>query len=224
VPGGISRVTVIDTRPLGDPAAAAAWFDELDLAAEATGALAVLNRLLGAQRIAAADPHLHQLTTRAAIAVRGGYGEGRALADGGWTQARELAAPGGGGGRHAAGRTLHSDERLAALLAARERPLACEELALRARLDLDFDRAPAAALGTRMALEAALVELGANARASGLEPRLVELRGLLDDVIAAANSALAGGPASERQQATVRHALERIEALVRARAAARPAR
>jgi hypothetical protein len=212
---------VIDTRPLGDDAAAAAWLHQLDLAAAATGGLAVLNRLLGAHRIATADPHLHQLTTRAALAVRGGYGDGAALADGGWTKARELADPGGGPARGRFTAALRSEERLAALLAARERPLACEELALRARLDLDFDRTPAAALGTRLALEAALVELGANARASGLEPRLTELRGLLDDVIAAANSALVG-PQTDAQRATVRHALERIEATLRARTAAGP--
>ena len=212
---------MIDTRPLGDEAAAAAWFEQLDLGAAATGALAVLNRVLGAHRIAAADPHVHPLTTRAAVAVRGGYGDGAALAEGRWTKARELTEPGGGGRARTA---LRSEERLTALLAARERPLACEELALRARLDLDFDRPAAAALGTRLALEAALVELGANSRASGLEPRLAQLRGLLDDVIAAANSALIGAPTAA-ERATVGHALERIEATLRARTAAgRPAR
>ena len=37
---------------------------------------------------------------------------------------------------------LRSEERLAELLGARDRPLLCEELALRARLDLDQDRSP----------------------------------------------------------------------------------
>ncbi len=78
----------------------------------------------------------------------------------------------------------------------------------------------AAALGTRLALEAALVELGGDARASGLDERLAELRDLRDDVVAAANAALVG-PAAGAHRRTVVHALARIEATLRARTAAR---
>ena len=57
------------------------------------------------------------------------------------------------------------EERFAALLGGRERPLACEELVLRARADLDAGRPREAALQARVALEALLAELpGAGAR------------------------------------------------------------
>jgi hypothetical protein len=49
--------------------------------------------------------------------------------------------------------------------------------------------------------------------------RLDELRELRDDVIAAANTALAA-PLSSQQHEKVAHALARIEAALRARAAA----
>jgi hypothetical protein len=214
-PVSVSRATVIDARPLAGAAEADEWLGRIDLANEATAALAVVNRLIGAHRIAAADPFTHQLPPEAAVAVRAGYGEGQEVADGGWRRAVELA--GSGGPRRRRARSVaRADERLAALLAARDRPLACEELALRARLDLEFERPLAAALGTRLALEAALVELGATARASGLEERLGELRELRDDVIAAANAALVG-PAAAGQRDAVAHALGRIEATLRAR-------
>jgi hypothetical protein len=223
-PGGptpvkVSRATVIDTRPLADEAEAGAWLAGIDLAAEAAAGLAVVNRLIGAHRIAAADPYAHELPRGAAVAVRAGFGEGQDVADGVWTRAVEQASP-GAGRRWRSKSALHPEERLAALLSARDRPLACEELALRARADLDLGRPLAAALGTRLALEAALVELGANARASGLEERLAELRALRDDVIAAANSALVG-PLAEAQRQTVARALGRIEATLRARTARR---
>jgi hypothetical protein len=213
---------VIDTRPLAGEAEARAWLGGIDLAAEAAAGLAVVNRLIGAHRIAAADPYAHQLPPEAAVAVRAGFGEGQEVADGGWTRAVEQTSP-GAGRRRRTKPALHPEERLAALLSARDQPLACEELTLRARADLDLDRPLAAALGTRLALEAALVELGANARASGLEERLAELRELRDDVIAAANSTLVG-PLTEAQRQSVAHALGRIEATLRARMARRTLR
>ena len=214
----VSRATVIDARPLADEAAASDWLERIDPPAAASGALAVVNRLVGAHRIAAADPFVHQLPAHAAVVVRAGYGEGQEVADGGWRRAVELVASGGERGPQRRRAVLRPDERLAALLSARELPLACQELALRARFDLDFDRPVAAALGTRLALEAVLVELGADARTSGLEERLAELRELHDDVIAAANATLVG-PAASAQSQIVAHALGRIEATLRARAA-----
>jgi hypothetical protein len=217
-PVSVSRATVIDARPLVDDDEAGAWLERLVPVDAATAALAVLNRLVAAYRIAAADPFAHQLPREAAVAVRAGFGDGQEVYEGGWRRAVELVPT--ADRRRAAKAALRPDERLAALLGARDRPLACEELALRARLDLDFGRPLAAALGTRLALEAALVELGGNARASGLEERLAELRDLRDDVIAAANAALVG-PLAEPHGESVAHALGRIEATLRARSAGR---
>ncbi len=213
-PVSLSRATVIDARSLTDEAEAAAWLDRVDPVDAAADALGALNRLIAAHRIAAADPFAHQLPPDAALTTRVGFGDGQDVYAGGWRRAVEFApAP---GRRRRPKAALRPEARLAALLGARDRPLACEELALRARLDLDFDRPLAAALGTRLALEAALVELGADARATGLEDRLGELRELRDDVIAAANASLVGPAAAEERQ-TVAHALGRIEATLRAR-------
>ncbi len=220
-PVSVSRATVIDARSLTGEAEAAAWLDRLDPADAAAAALGALNRLIAAHRIAAADPFAHQLPEDAAVAVRVGFGEGQEVYDGGWRRAVELA-PAAAGRRRRPKAALRPEARMAALLGGRDRPLACEELTLRARLDLEFDRPLAAALGTRLALEAALVELGADARATGLDDRLAELRELRDDVIAAANASLVG-PAAAEQRRTVEHALARIEATLRARSAG-PAR
>jgi hypothetical protein len=209
------RATIIDPRPLPD---GVAWLRELDGDAEVAGALATLNRVLQAHRIAAADPYAHELAGAQALVIRAGYGAGERVADGRWSEAVELPPPSAKRRRRAA--VLRPQERLAALLSARDEALACEELALRARADLDHGRAAAAALEVRVALEAALVELAPVLESPGMSERLDELRDLRDDVIAAANSALAA-PLPERQLAAVGHALDRIEAALRARTAAR---
>ena len=63
---------------------------------------------------------------------------------------------------------LTPQARLAAVLSARERPLVCEELTLRARLDLDHGRGREAALQLLVALDAALAELQADPAADAL--------------------------------------------------------
>jgi hypothetical protein len=108
---------------------------------------------------------------------------------------------------------------MAAVLTGRERALACEELALRGRLDLDAGRGREASLQVLVALDAALAELQADPTAATLARRLDELRGLRDGVAAAAQTALAG-PISSAELDVVAHALARIEAALRARAVA----
>jgi hypothetical protein len=156
---------------------------------------------------------------RQALIARIGYGAGEQVADGLWTEARELAPTDGRRRRRAGGTVLAPQARLAAVLGARELPLACEELALRARLDLDHDRPREAALQLLVALDATIAELSADPRAAALADRLGALRGLRDGVGAAAQAALSG-PLSVEQSETVAGALERIEAALRARAAA----
>ena len=63
------------------------------------------------------------------------------------------------------------EERFAALLGGREQALACEELVLRARADLDAGREREAALEARVALEALLAELPGQAAALDRGPR-----------------------------------------------------
>ena len=215
VPTG--RATIVDADSLAADAAAD-WLRRIDADAEIARALRTLNRVLQAHRVAAADPSVHEVAAGQALVIRAGFGIGERVADGRWTEAVELRVPGARQRRRRAA-VLRPQERLAALLGARDSALTCEELALRARADLDAERLAAAALETRLALEAALVELAPALSAPGMSERLEELRELRDDVIAAANSSLAA-PLTERQAETVAHALRRIEAALRARTAA----
>ena len=89
-----------------------------------------------------------------ALATRIGYGSGEQVAEGDWEAARELPAP-----KPSRSLLLHPQHRLAALLSGRDVALACEVLALRARVDLDQGRGREAALQLRAALDAALAEL-----------------------------------------------------------------
>jgi hypothetical protein len=116
----------------------------------------------------------------------------------------------------------------------------CEELALRARLDLNHGRLAHAAIELDGALAAALWELGEDSRPD-LAPRVDELRTLRPGVTRVARGMLpgaegAGGHSEDpsdtsspadaadapgaSDEEVVRHALERLEAALRARTAA----
>jgi hypothetical protein len=113
---------------------------------------------------------------------------------------------------------LRPQERLAALLSARDAALGCEELTLRARLDIDGERRREAALQLDAALTMALAELQPWAPRGDLAARLNELCDLAPAVNAAAHAALQGG-VDDEHHAAVRRALERLEAALRARTA-----
>ena len=87
---------------------------------------------------------------------------------------------------------------------------------LRTRLDADTGRWREAALGLRVALEAAIAELGPWSDQGDVAARIAELRELRGAVGDAANTALEGGLDDERI-AAVRGALERVEAALQAR-------
>ena len=210
------RATVIDAgHPMSGAGEANGWLQtvgEADLAAE----LAVLNRALHAFRLVAADPHVHAVQRSQALVARLGFGAGEQVADGLWTSARELVlAP----GRQRRSRALAPQARLAAVLGARERLLACEELVLRARTDVDEGRHREAALQVLVALDAALAELAADHLAALLADRVTELRAQREPVAAAAQAALSGD-LDEAERRTVSFTVSRIEAALRARAAA----
>ena len=207
------RATVIDVgQPLGGVEQARGWLQEAG-DQELDAGMAVLNRALHAFRLVTADPYLHPVAKRQAIVVRLGFGAGEQVADGRWADARELVHR---DGWQRGSRVLHPQARLAAVLGAREQPLACEELALRARLDLDQDRPREAALQVMVALDAALAELPSERAAAALAGRLSELRGQRRAVAVAAQSAL-GGELSVAELETVSFTLARIEAALRAR-------
>jgi hypothetical protein len=213
-----TRATIIDVgAPLPGPEEAAAWLKQAG-EAELTAGLTVLNRALHAFRIAAADPHAHGVGPDDALVARLGYGDGEQVADGRWADARELNDFGPHPPRRRR-RIPAAQARFAALLTGHQAGLACEELALRARLDLDQRRDREAALQGLAALDAALAELAADPAAPVLTERLEELQGLHEGVASAARQAL-DGPLDAAARETVAHALARLEAALRARAAA----
>ena len=186
-----SRVTVIGAEP---DAAAAEWLEGLDAAAlwaEVDEAVRDLNGVLRAQRAAAFDPALRDVRAEQAIAVRVGHGSGDEVAEGRYADARVL--PVGPRGRE----RTEPGERLAALLSGRDRLMACEELVLRARADIDAGRPREAALQTRVALEAFLMEMRDHVHHAD-RGDLEELRG---DIGKAANAALHDDPPEPLQEA-----------------------
>jgi len=209
-----ARATVIRLDGFDSDAAADAWLEDLArdpdrLAAEADTAAGELNALLRAHRAAAADPYVRDAVPAGATAVRIGYGAGEEVADGRFSAARELPPPSPRSRARRRAEALVPDERLASILARREDVMACEELVLRARADLDAGRPREAALQARIALEAALAELGGGD--AGAE--LAEAR---DAVARAANEALGGDPSVQLQE-DVEAAVTAIEAAIRRR-------
>jgi hypothetical protein len=222
-----ARATIVDPISVSAEGQARAWLEDLDAERDVRRAVAVLNRLLHSQRIAAADPYLHEVSPAQALMIRAGWGEGEQVAYGRWLHARELPPPAAGhrpGGRRRrprADRTsaLRPEERLAELLGARSAPLLCEDLALRARLDLDQERLSHAAIELDRAYAAALPELRAEGR-QDLTLRIAELDQLHAGVALQAQSALPES-AGEPDEEIVRQGLERLEAALRARTATR---
>ncbi|HEX4363287.1 MAG TPA: hypothetical protein VHZ75_01975 [Solirubrobacteraceae bacterium] len=212
-----SRATMIDTAPLAGPARAERWLSEIDADAVTATAVARLNRVLHAHAAATADPYLREVSRGQALVVRIGFGTGEHVADGRWERALELPRAPSGALRPGMA-VLRPQERLAALLAGRDAVLACEVLTLRVRLDADAERWREAALGLRIALQAALAELAPWDEIAGLPARVDELGSRLDDVSATADAALAGG-LGDAQIEIVRSVLGRIEAALRARTA-----
>jgi hypothetical protein len=210
-----ARATLIRARPFDDAGEAERWLAGIDAEAEVAAALAVLNRLLHLHRTATADPAVREVARGQAIAARVGIGAGEQVAEGRFASALELPPPPAPRRRSAA---LRPEERLAALLAGRDVPLASEELALRARADLAAGREREAALQLRVALAAALGELAPWAPRGDLRARLDELRTLEPAAEAAAAAALQGG-LDDVARADVERVLGRLEAALRARTA-----
>ena len=216
VPVTTSRVTVIDVGdPLGDLAQAQVWLrtaGEPDL----LSGLRVLNHVLHTFRMVSADPYLNVVSRHRVLVARIGFGAGEQVADGLWTEALELVSA---GGRQRRARMLAPQAGFAAVLGGRRRTLVCEELTLRARLDVDQGHDRQAALQVLVALDAALAELPLDPAAPLLAERLEELRGRRDAVADAGQAALSG-PVGGADRETVLSTLSRIEAALRARAVA----
>lgn len=215
-----TRATIVDPVPVSAERQARAWLAELDPEREIEVAFAALNRVLHARRIATADPYAREVSAGQALTIKAGWGEGEQVADGLWLHAVELTRGAAGAARGVRRRAsaLRPDERMTGLLGAHERALVCEELALRARLDLDQGRLAHAAIELDRALLAATAELADEQRAD-LPLRVSELRSLCAGVAQAARGALSGDDVTGQEE-EIAHALGRLEAALRARAAA----
>jgi hypothetical protein len=211
----LTEFTVIEPEAIDD---ADAWLaavrddgarrDEL-----IASALAHVTRALAAHRLATADPAIPDPALAAMVTVRIGYGDGDALVDGRYDAAIEVPRESARASRASA---LRPQERMAALLGGRDRALACEELILRARADLDAGRTREAALQIRVGLEAMLA--AQDSLAAGQDSDLAELdgrRGLTGD---AANEALRGDLSVPRA-AEVAETVAICERVLRRRAA-----
>jgi hypothetical protein len=220
----ITRVTVIGAEPFPDRATAEAWLDDLRgrpeaLARELADGLKQLNWMLRAHRAATRDPYVREVSARQALARRVGYGDGNAVADGRYAAAVEVRSPPERRGRRA--ERLAPEESVAGLLGGREELLACEELVLRAALDLDAGRHREAALQARIALETLLAELAGGGGPAGTRagPALAGLDERRQALARAANRALDGD--LDRDE---REAVEGAVEAMRAALARRPAR
>ncbi len=213
----VTEFTVIDTERVPDDPEA--WLDSLRADEErrdelVEAALVHVARALAARRVGSADPAIPDPTLDAVLAIRVGYGEGDALVDGRYEDALELPRDVGRRGRAAA---LRPQERMAALLGARERSLVCEELILRARADLDGGRVREATMQIRVGLEAMLAEREAL-QAPGQDQDIAELDGRRAITGDAANEALRG-ELSETRAAEVAETVAVCERVLRRRAA-----
>lgn len=202
-----SRATIARAQPFGSEEAASTWLAGADLEAERDAAISVLNRALRAQRAAAADPYVGEVSAERALVVRIGYGSGEAVADGRFDEAVELPRVGGGRVK----RSMEApEERFAALLGGREEIHPAEELVLRARADLNAGRPAEAALQCRVAIEALLAALSDPADAARIEPHR-------EAVAAAANEALRGAAMAAGSAAALEDAVSAMEKALKRR-------
>jgi hypothetical protein len=204
-PGGdppevpFTRLTVITAEP-AEPEAAAKELQSTaadpDVAeARVAAGLRAANAVLRTHRVATQDPYGHEIGREATLVARIGYGTGERLAEGRWEEAVEVPYP---ERRRRRAEALRPQERLAGVLAGRERIDVCETLVLRARADLDQDRPREAALQLRAGLEALLAELPAE-DADGDQARdLASLEERRERIAEAAGEALAGQPSAAR--------------------------
>ncbi|MGN6202904.1 MAG: hypothetical protein ACTHNY_10945, partial [Solirubrobacterales bacterium] len=121
-PVALTRATVIRAAtPFEAQADAARWLDDVSEAEDtidalASEAIAILNRALHAQAVAAADPYGRQLAPEQAERVLLGYGSGEETADSRFSDARQVdLAPRSASRRRQREEELRPQERVAAV-------------------------------------------------------------------------------------------------------------
>jgi hypothetical protein len=173
----VSRVTVTGER-LEDAAAGSAWIkaalaDPERARQEVRRATRIVNRALSALRAGARDPLVTEVGASRALAVRIGHGTGDELAEGRWSEAKELKRP-----RPGRLDDVEPQSRVAAVLAGRDDVHPAETLMLRARLDAELGREAEARYGLRAARAA--LEESPGPREKALREELDEVARRLD--------------------------------------------
>jgi hypothetical protein len=173
----VTRVTVTGER-LEDPAQGTAWLKEMmggggRGADQVRAATRIVNRALSALRAGARDPLVTEVGASRALAVRIGHGTGDELAEGHWSEAKELKRP-----RPGRLDDVEPQSRVAAVLAGRDDVHPAETLMLRARLDAELGREAEARYGLRAARAA--LEESPGPREKALREELDEVARRLD--------------------------------------------
>jgi hypothetical protein len=219
----LTRATAIRAfAPLPDEGEAARWLDEACEAEDTVDVLvdeglALLNRALHAQGVAAAAPRANsELSAEGAERILIGYGSGEEVAASRFRDARAIDVGSRSSSRRRREEELRPQERVAAVLGGREHLDACEALLLRARADLDAGRNREAALQLRVGLEALLAELRGALGDPGHEEDMGSLDERKNEVGGAANAALRG-EVSDEQKAQVEELLNICERVLRRR-------
>jgi hypothetical protein len=194
----LARAAVVRaSTSFADENEARAWLERTSASdesveAEIESALALLNRALHAHAVAAAEPAPQLLSAGRATVARLGFGNGEEVAEGTFTEAREVDPRAGGSRRRHRAEQLRPQERVAAVLGGRERLDSCETLVLRARADLDADRNREAALQLRVGLDALLAELRDAVADPSHDEDIATLESRHDEATKAADTALRG--------------------------------
>jgi hypothetical protein len=209
------RATAIATEAFPDEAQAKSWLERCRAREDererlVDQGLRVVNRAIHAHRLAAADPHVNEVWPGQAQVVRVGYGSGDELVAGHWTAAYALPRA----RRRSRRRELiEPQQELARIIGGRRRSYASEDLALRARLDLDQGRTAQAALQLEAALSALSAELEdgeePDAPTQALLERREQLRGIATEVI--------GQAPDDAHSETLSDALLELERVLRRR-------
>jgi hypothetical protein len=143
----LTRIIVTGTERFDERREALEWLDATvadtdERVALVRSATRLLNRALNALRAAARDPLVQDVGATRALAVRIGFGEGEEIAEGRWSEARQLPPP-----RRGRLDDVDPQTRVAAVLAGREEVHPAETLLQRARLDLEQGRVDEAVYG-----------------------------------------------------------------------------
>jgi hypothetical protein len=211
-----ARVTVVAGEDFDDEAAAKRWLDRVrrdadERDAEVDGALRTVNRAIHAQRVAAGDPYLSEVASDRALQVRLGYGLGEQVVEGHWSEAFALPTP----RRSRRRQMLAPQEQLAGMLSGRSRAYASEDLALRARADLDQRRFRQAALQLQVAARALGAEGSESGSHAGAQP--VALPGDRNAAIDELAAEALAGELEEAQVSLLGEVLSELEKLLRRR-------